>query len=191
MKKHIIFSLVICLTVACGDTNHNLPKPEKTTVVKVDWEDELQDQVKLLGHRNWIVVADEAYPLQSSPGITMLRSNADHVKTLKSVKDIIDGQGHIKPIVYLDKEIDYIDESAAPGITDYRKTLNEVLRQKNVQKVIHDDIISMLDKASKQFNIVVIKTDFTIPYTSVFFQLDCKYWDSESETHLRDKMNKN
>ncbi|MBU3024051.1 RbsD/FucU domain-containing protein [Zobellia galactanivorans] len=191
MKKYIILSLVICLTVACGETNCNLPKPEKTTVVKVDWEDELQDQVKLLGHRNWIVVVDEAYPLQSSPGIMMLRSTAGHVETLISVKNIIDGQRHIKPIVYLDKEIDYIDEDLAPGITDYRETLNRVLGQKNVEKVIHEDIITMLDKASEQFKILVIKTDFTIPYTSVFFQLDCKYWNTEAEKQMRDKMEGN
>ncbi|CAM4242128.1 RbsD/FucU domain-containing protein [Zobellia roscoffensis] len=191
MKKHIIFFLVICLMVGCADKNHKPQKPEELTVVKLDWEDELQDKVKLLGHRNWIVVVDEAYPLQSSPGITMLRSTAGHVETLISVKNIMDGQRHIKPIVYLDKEIDYIDEDLAPGITDYRKTLNRVLGQKNVEKVIHEDIITMLDKASEQFNILVIKTDFTIPYTSVFFQLDCKYWNTEAEKQMRDKMEGN
>ncbi len=43
----------------------------------------------------------------------------------------------------------------------------------------------MLDEASNLFNIVIIKTDFTIPYTSVFFQLDCKYWNAEAEQAMR------
>jgi len=36
--------------------------------------------------------------------------------------------------------------------------------------------------------VLVIKTDMTIPYTSVFFELDCGYWDSDAEKRLREGM---
>jgi len=33
------------------------------------WEDVLKDRLPLYGHRNWIVIADSAYPAQSSGGV--------------------------------------------------------------------------------------------------------------------------
>ncbi|WP_276168387.1 RbsD/FucU domain-containing protein [Zobellia alginiliquefaciens] len=188
MKKYIVLSLMLCLVVGCVDTNPNSPKLESIRENGSTWEDVLQGQIKFLGHRNWIVVVDEAYPLQSSPGITMVRSTSGHVQTLETVKKVLDRQGHIKPIVYLDKEIDYIDENMAKGITEYRESLKDVIGANEAKKIIHEDIIGMLDRASKQFNILVVKTDFTIPYTSVFFELDCKYWNAESEKIMREKM---
>lgn len=43
-----------------------------------DWNKRLAGAMSLLGHRNWILVVDSAYPLQTAPGIetieTMQRS---------------------------------------------------------------------------------------------------------------------
>ena len=33
------------------------------------WEQLLEERLPLFGHRNWIVVADAAYPAQCRPGI--------------------------------------------------------------------------------------------------------------------------
>ena len=35
---------------------------------------------------------------------------------------------------------------------------------------------------------LVLKTNMTIPYTSVFIRLDCKYWTADQEKRLRSKM---
>jgi len=32
---------------------------------------------------------------------------------------------------------------------------------------------------------LLLKTKLTLPYTSVFFRLDCGYWTDEAETQLR------
>jgi hypothetical protein len=32
---------------------------------------------------------------------------------------------------------------------------------------------------------LIIKTELTIPYTSVFFELECGYWNAEAEERLR------
>ncbi len=93
-----------------------------------------------------------------------------------------------RPIVYVDKELDFVEESAAPGISDFRSSLSGLLGSDPPQKLLHEDIIYKLSEASEQFSILIIKTDFAIPYTSVFFQLDCKYWDAESELKLRKEM---
>ena len=56
---------------------------------------------------------------------------------------------------------------------------------------MHEDIIRELDASAELFDVLIIKTDLAIPYTSVFFQLECGYWNTESETQLRNKMNNN
>ena len=33
------------------------------------WQMKVQEELPLLGHRNWIVIVDSAYPLQTSRGL--------------------------------------------------------------------------------------------------------------------------
>jgi hypothetical protein len=57
-----------------------------------------------------------------------------------------------------------------------------------VQSLPHEEIISKLDQAGQTFRVLIIKTNLTIPYTSVFLQLDCAYWSAEAEQKLRGAM---
>ncbi|WP_449438014.1 hypothetical protein [Pedobacter steynii] len=54
--------------------------------------------------------------------------------------------------------------------------------------MLHDSVFRKLDTESKLFKVLVIKTNETIPYTSVFLQLDCAYWNGEKEKQLRDAL---
>ncbi|MDP4291175.1 MAG: hypothetical protein Q8908_08845, partial [Bacteroidota bacterium] len=56
--------------------------------------------------------------------------------------------------------------------------------------MLHENIIAMLDDAGKTFNILLLKTKLTLPYTSVFFRLECGYWTDEAEKELRAAMAK-
>jgi hypothetical protein len=53
---------------------------------------------------------------------------------------------------------------------------------------LHQKLIDQLNELSKTFHVLILKTTMTVPYTSVFLQLDCKYWSADSEEKLRDKM---
>ena len=53
---------------------------------------------------------------------------------------------------------------------------------------MHEDIIRELDASAKLFNVLIIKTDLAIPYTSVFFQLECGYWNAEAEKNMRQQL---
>ena len=48
--------------------------------------------------------------------------------------------------------------------------------------------IANLAKASQNFQVLIIKTTMTIPYTTVFLQLDCAYWSADAERKLRSQM---
>ncbi len=70
------------------------------------WQQELQTQVQLLGHRNWILIVDAAYPLQSKPAIKTIVTGANQLDVVKEVLKVVDKAPHVFPEVFLDKEID-------------------------------------------------------------------------------------
>jgi D-ribose pyranose/furanose isomerase RbsD len=159
------------------------------TVFAADtWKEKLQRELPLLGHRNWIVVADSAYPLQTSPGIETIYVEADQLEVVKGVLKELARTRHVKPVIYTDAEMKHVAETNAPGISAYRDGLARVLTQQPVQVLPHEQIIAKLDEAGKTFKVLLIKTPLTKPYTSVFFQLECGYWNAESEKQLRDAM---
>src|SRR5581483_1227330 len=139
------------------------------------WKQTLLERLPLYGHRNWIVIADSAYPDQSAPGIETIVSNADHLQVLKEVLAALSSSRHVAPIIYTDQELKFLTDEDAPGIGKYREQL-------------HERIIAKLDEVSRTFRVLIVKTNLALPYTSVFLQLDCKYWGPDAEQKLRSKM---
>jgi hypothetical protein len=139
----------------------------------------------LLGHRNWILIVDSAYPLQVSTGVETVETNANQLDVVKEVLRAVDNSIHVRPVVYMDAELPFVPENDAPGVEDYRRQIKEVLGQRAVHSVPHEEIIHRVDEEGKAFHILVLKTNLAIPYTSVFLQLDCKYWSDDAEARLR------
>ena len=155
------------------------------------WESTFKSTLAEFGHRNWIVIADEAYPKQSAAGIQTIATGQDQIYVLKTVLDEIDNAVHVNPIILLDEELDYVSEEVVPGVEKYRSDLKNLLGGKRVNVMKHEEIISKLDEASELFNVLIIKTNMVIPYTSVFLQLDCGYWGPEQEKNMRQKIAEN
>jgi D-ribose pyranose/furanose isomerase RbsD len=153
-----------------------------------DWKPKLQKELPLLGHRNWIVVADSAYPLQTAPGIETIYVAADQLEVVKGVLAELAKTKHVKPTIYTDAELKHVAETNAPGISAYRDGLGKLLHGQPVSVLPHEQIIAKLDEAGKTFKVLLIKTPLTKPYTSVFFQLECGYWNEASEKALREAM---
>jgi len=156
--------------------------------ISTSWQDAVREEIPLLGHRNWIVIADSAYPAQNSPGIRTVVTHASQETVLNFVLAELGRAKHVYPLVRLDKELHYVTEKDAPGITSYRNYLERTLKGKTVTTELHENIIKDLDEAGKTFRVLLLKSDFTIPYTSVFLQLDCAYWGPEKEAKLRAAM---
>jgi hypothetical protein len=153
-----------------------------------EWERQLNALLPLFGHRNWIVVVDSAYPAQTRPGIETITASEDQIQVVRKTLDAINASKHIRASVYVDKEIAFVQENDAPGITDYRQQLDSALYFSSVKHIPHEQIIQKLDQSAQLFRILVIKTDSTIPYTSVFFELDCGYWNAGAEERLREAL---
>jgi len=152
------------------------------------WTETLKGYLPALGHRNWIVVADSAFPLQISPGIETIATGEDHFAVLKKVLEMVDGAKHVRPKIWLDKELAFVPESLAPGADEARRRLEEMLKARGAAPLLHADLISRLDEVGRTFKIVMVKTTLAVPYTSVFLELDCGYWGPDAEAKMREKM---
>lgn len=156
-------------------------KPKKIA----PWESDLNRLLPLWGHRNWIVVADSAYPAQSNPGIETIATEADHLEVLKGTLNAIHKSRHVGANIYLDAEFKLVAEQDKPGVTRYRQKLGKLIRNLETHVLAHDQIIAKLDESARLFRILIFKSTLAIPYTSVFFELNCGYWTREAEERLR------
>ncbi len=152
------------------------------------WEATLLAELPSLGHRNWVVVADAAFPLQISPGMEVVVSNEDHFAVLEKVLKALGQTKHVRAKVYLDKELDYVPEALAPGMDACRKRLKDMLAGLDAKPVLHEELIARMDQVAKTFKILMIKTNLTLPYTTVFMELDCGYWGPDAEAKMRTLM---
>lgn len=157
---------------------------------KPSWIKQMEEMLKSFGHRNWVIVADSAFPMLSSTGITTLVTDADHINVLRSTLECIDAYPHIRPIIYIDSELAHIEEQDAPGITTLRQQFNQLLNGLDVRRQPHSELIQKVSEAAKSFQVLVLKSDITLPYTTVFIELDCGYWDEARESCLRERIGK-
>jgi len=152
------------------------------------WEVALKQLLPLWGHRNWIVITDAAYPAQSNPGIETIATGTEHLKVLKATLDAIDSGTHVRAKIYLDAELAHVSERDAPGVTKLREKMDGLLRERDTETIGHEEIIAKLDKSGRLFRILILKSKLAIPYTSVFLELDCGYWNGDAEKRLRRSM---
>jgi D-ribose pyranose/furanose isomerase RbsD len=195
MKKLVaILGMAVLVTsfVACDreddEREAGAPVTNAQAVKTPTWEERLNAALPALGHRNWIVVADSAFPLQISPGIETIVTGEDHFAVLEKVLKAVDGAKHVRPKIGLDKELAFVPESLAPGADEARRRLDEGLKGRGAKPVLHADLIARLDEVGRTFKIVMVKTTLAVPYTSVFLELDCGYWGPDAEAKMREKM---
>ena len=177
----LIFASVflLCVLTPVGDRAH---------AASPDWRARLKEELPLLGHRNWIAVVDSAYPLQTSAGVETIETNASQLDVVRTVLDQLGKAKHVRPVLFTDAELKVVPETDAAGVTAYREALSTLLGKTDVQSLPHEEIISKLDEAGKTFHVLVLKTNMTIPYTSVFIRLECGYWSADAEKRLREKI---
>ncbi len=158
------------------------------SVWAADLQEILHQRLPLLGHRNWLVIADAAYPVHASPGVETLYVGGDQIDAVATTLKAIRAAKNVRAHVLLDAELASVPESDAPGVVRFRDQLKKLLSPQEPEQILHEAILTKLDETSKNYQVLILKTDFTIPYTSVFLQLDCGYWSPEAEKRLRQSL---
>lgn len=181
LKSFLVFIQIAVVAILLSSCQFNTTK-------SVSWQDEFQQKLPLLGHRNWVLVVDKAFPLQNAQGMTIINTGEQLPEVLQYVISSISTSTHVKPIVFTDLEFAQISEDLSPGVDNLKKSIAASLKNYTQNTLLHNDVFAKLDSASSLFEVLVLKTESTIPYSSVFLQLDCAYWSAEKEQKLRSKM---
>ena len=90
-KTRLVIALLIILGLAAC---HN-KRCTKQTDKQVSWREDFPAQLSLLGHRNWILVVDKAFPLQTASGTEVINTNEDLLPVLKEVLQDISASTHL------------------------------------------------------------------------------------------------
>ncbi|MGJ8724678.1 MAG: RbsD/FucU domain-containing protein [Roseibacillus sp.] len=145
-------------------------------------------EVRALGNRNWIVIADESFPLHTRRGVRTLLVDKEIPEVLSGVIDVLESQQHVTPVFYRTRELGFVENDAAPGIDTYRANITQALRGHEIRDFQYRYLSVVLEDDSKTFAVLVIKTKTALPYSSIFIELDSGFWDQSSEKKLRSKM---
>jgi L-fucose mutarotase/ribose pyranase (RbsD/FucU family) len=150
--------------------------------------DEFSKRIVVLGHRNWVIVADAAYPEQCAPGIELVAIDGSHLAVVSSVAKALDIAPHIRAVACLDAELNFLRDQDIPEVEDLRRDMRSALAPMEIEEAPHEEILANISEAASLYKVLVIKTSCLIPYTSVFFRLECGYWDEDHERTLKARM---
>src|SRR6266478_2469446 len=184
MKKSNLL-LQLCVVLALVFIAGTMLGPAASNPSTANWQTTLQQPLPLYGHRNWIVVSDAAFPAYSQSGIETIAVNQDLPSVLNYVVKAISSSKHVRAAAFVDQELKFVPEEDYPGITHLREEINGAFGQSSLSSIPHAEALSRIDEAGKTFRVLFIKTNTTIPYTSVFLRLDCGYMTDGIESKIR------
>ncbi len=110
----ILNSFIAILMIGCD--NHVTESENHETE---DWKASLKEKLPELGHRNWILIVDKAFPLQNSDGIITINTGENLPDVLSYTLNEIDRSTHVKPLVYIDQELSFITTEQVSQIDDF------------------------------------------------------------------------
>lgn len=152
------------------------------------WQGAVDRQAAQLGYRNWIIVAEASFPAHNRPGFRQVTADVDVPEAVDYVLKTLEQTEHVRPRVYLPRELRSVENDFAPGIEEARKKIHASLHGHEANELDQQSLITLLEDASRSFDVLVIRTTTALPYTSVFLELQPGYWDAESESRLRDRI---
>lgn len=161
---------------------------QSTTPTPTQWRAAVDQSLPLLGHRNWILIVDSAYPLQSSAGVETIETEASQMEVARYVLNAVHHSIHVRADILMDAELPFVPEQDAPGVTAYRADIAKFVAGAHIESRPHEQLIARVDEAGKTMHVLILKTKITVPYSSIFIRLNCKYWSDDAEKRLRSAM---
>lgn len=155
-----------------------------------NWKSSVDHQVSQLGYRNWIVIAEASFPAHSRSGVSQVNSNAEIPEVVDYVLNALERTQHVKPNIYLTREVRAVENDVAPGIDALKVQIKEALHGHESTEIDQQSLLTLIESAQSNFDVLVIRTQTALPYTSVFLELQPGYWDAESEKELRQKISR-
>ncbi len=152
------------------------------------WQAAVDRQAGQLGYRNWIVIAEASFPAHNRPGLRQVTASVEVPEALDYVLKALERTESVRPQVYVTRELRSVENDFAPGIDDLRKRLQGSLHGHEPTELDQQSLLTLLQDANRSFDVLVIRTPTALPYSSVFLELQPGYWDVDSETRLRERI---
>lgn len=177
MPRWIMTLGVTLMSSAC------LPLGQENT-----WQTAVDHQVGQLGYRNWIVIAESSFPAQNRPGMRQVIAPVDVPEALDYVLNTLERTESVRPQIYLARELRSVENDYAPGIDSLRKRIKTSLHGHEPTELDQQSLLTLMEDANRSFDVLVIRTQSALPYSSVFMELQPGYWDATSESQLRQRI---
>lgn len=152
------------------------------------WQDAIVHQAGQLGYRNWIIIAEASFPAHSRPGARQVSAPVEIPEALDYVLQTLEDTENVRPQIYLTRELRSVENDFAPGIDEFRGRVTTALHGHETTELDQQSLLTLLEDVSRSFDVLVIRTQTALPYSSVFLELRPGYWDAESEKRLRDRI---
>lgn len=152
------------------------------------WRPAVDTQASQLGYRNWIVIAEASFPAHSRVGLRKVNAPVEVPEALDYVLQALERTENVRPQVYLTRELRSVENDFAPGIEELRKRLQAALHGHEPAELEQQSLLTLLEDANRSFDVLVIRTETALPYSSVFLELKPGYWDADSESRLRERI---
>lgn len=152
------------------------------------WRMAVDRQAAQLGYRNWIVVAEASFPAHNRPGIRQVTAPVEVPEAVDYVLQVLERTETVRPHVYLTRELRSVENDFAPGIDELRGRLREALHGHEATELDQESLLTLIEDANRRFDVLVIRTQTAMPYSSVFLELRPGYWDADSEQRLRERI---
>lgn len=165
----IFLSLAAALPLLVASCSHSDPRTQALIELRDAVEDELDD----LKPGDWIIIGaspslESAATVKSVRHINVMATN---VSTLRETLDLMESEGKLSPRIWVCREL---EQSAArtPGTARMRTHLKELLAGRTHFSVDERVIAMQLKLLEPQQKVLIIRTDTTLPHSSIGVELD-------------------
>jgi len=155
---------------------------------EVGWKVAVDKQVAQLGNRNWIIIAEASFPAYNRIGVRQVNAEVEIPEALDYVLNVMERTENTRPNVYLARELRSVKNDYAPGIDSLRKSITDSLHGHEAIQIDHQSLQLLIEGANRNFDVLVIRTQTALPYSSVYLELLPGYWDADSEEKLREQI---
>src|ERR1700744_4646941 len=117
-------------------------QPIASNHASADWQKTFAERLPAFGHRNWIIVADAAFPAYTQNGIETLVADQDLPQVLRYVGRAISSSRHVRAHVLFDQELHFIQEEDYPGVGEVRDEIDRTFGRSTLSSVPHAQVLS-------------------------------------------------
>jgi len=176
MRLLVFFAPLLLLFEGCGSSGEKPPPI---------WGGMISREIDALGIQNWIIIAESSFPVVSRRGVRTVVVDAEIPELLDYVVNDLERSEKVTPSFNTARELPFVSNDRAPGIEQFRKDLKTALHGHEVRELDYRSLSLLAHSESSKFAVLVLKSRTSLPYSSVFIELDSGYWDRELEDELR------